>query len=103
MHTGTIMTHVVLLRPRAETSEEAMLMALEHVQALQSQISGLLSVATGKNHSRSHQGYRYGVIMRFIDEAHLEAHHPHPAHVAVVEELERLCEHMIDFDLHTMA
>lgn len=51
------------------------------------------------NLSRYHQGFRYGIIMRFIDAAHLEAHHPHPAHVVVVEELERLCEQVIDFDL----
>jgi hypothetical protein len=37
--------------------------------------------------------------MHFVDVAHLEAHHPHPAHVAVVEELDRLCERIVDFDL----
>jgi hypothetical protein len=37
--------------------------------------------------------------MHFIDEAYLNAHHPHPAHQAVVEELDRLCQQTIDFDL----
>jgi quinol monooxygenase YgiN len=94
-----MITHIVLLDPKAETSDEQLHAALEHVEALQKMIPGLLSVSTGKNASQYHQGYTYGIIMHFLNEASLEAHHPHPAHVAVIEELERLCERMIDFDL----
>lgn len=94
-----MITHVVLLQPKADTSENALFNALEHVKALQQVIPGLLSVNSGKNRSRYSGGYTYGVIMRFIDEEHLAAHHPHPAHVAVVTELDNLCESIIDFDL----
>jgi quinol monooxygenase YgiN len=94
-----MITHIVLLYPKAEARDEQLYAALEHVEALHQVISGLLSVSTGKNASQYHQGYTYGIIMHFLDEASLAAHHPHPAHVAVVEELERLCQHMIDFDL----
>ncbi len=91
--------HIVLLYPKAETSEEQLSVALKRVEALEQAIPGLVSVVTGRNASQYHQGYRYGIIMHFRNVASLVAHQPHPAHVAVVEELERLCEHMIDFDL----
>jgi hypothetical protein len=91
--------HIVLLFPKAETSEGQLSVALEHVEALQQAIPGLFSVLTGRNASQYHQGYTHGIIMYFRNEASLAAHHPHPAHVAVVEELEGLCQHMIDFDL----
>ena len=37
--------------------------------------------------------------MRFVDEAHLQAHHTHPAHIAVVTELDTFFQQSIDFDL----
>ncbi len=52
-----------------------------------------------RDRSAYHRGFTHGIIMHFIDEAHLNAHHPHPAHQAVVEELDRLCQQTIDFDL----
>ena len=30
---------------------------------------------------------------------HLQAHHSHPAHLAVMAELDRICQQSIDFDL----
>ena len=94
-----MITHVVLLQPKSETSEEEILALLRHAQALQDTIPGIMAISAGKNRSVYHQGYTYGIIMHFMDEAHLTAHHPHPAHLAVVEELDRLCEQSIDFDL----
>lgn len=94
-----MITHVVLLQPKPETSEEEILALLQHAQVLQDIIPGIIAISAGKNRSVYHQGYTYGIIMHFVDEAHLTAHHPHPAHLAVVEALDRLCERSIDFDL----
>lgn len=94
-----MITHVVLLQPKPETSEEEILALLQHAQVLQDIIPGIIAISAGKNRSVYHQGYTYGIIMHFVDEAHLTAHHPHPAHLAVVEELDRLCEQSIDFDV----
>lgn len=97
-----MITHVVLLQPKYGVTEEEIMMLLQSVLALKEIIPGLLAVSVGKNRSSYHQGYLYGVIMRFVDEAHLAAHHPHPAHVAIVAELDRLCQQSIDFDLPEM-
>ncbi len=94
-----MITHIVLLQPKSETSDEELAAVLERVRALQQVIPGIVAIAAGKNHSMYHRGFTHGIIMRFVDEAHLQAHHPHPAHLAVVEELDRLCRQTIDFDL----
>ena len=94
-----MITHVVLLQPKATTTEQQLATFIEHVRDLQRLVPGIISISAGKNRSPYASAYTHGVIMRFVDEAHLLAHHPHPAHVAVVEELDRLCESSIDFDL----
>ena len=98
-----MITHVVLIRPKISTSNEELTVLLEHVQALQEKIPGILSISVGENRSVYHQGFTHGIIMRFVDEAHLQAHHTHPAHVAVVTELDHLSRQSIDFDLPETA
>ena len=94
-----MITHIVLLQPKAATTPAELATFLDHVRALKNLIPGIIAISAGKNHSPYPGIYTHGIIMRFVDEAHLQAHHPHPAHVAVVEELDRLCESSIDFDL----
>jgi Stress responsive A/B Barrel Domain len=94
-----MVTHVVLLQPKPETTAEELAAAFEHVRALQQVIPGIVAISVGGNLSAYHGGFTHGIIMHFVDEAHLNAHHPHPAHQAVVEELDRLCQQTIDFDL----
>ncbi len=88
-----------MLQPKVETTDEEITTALTQVQALEQVIPGIVAIAVGKNLSTYHRGFTYGIIMHFVDEAHLQAHHPHPAHQAVVQELDRLCQETIDFDL----
>ncbi len=94
-----MLTHVVLLQPKRETTEEQVTTALDHVRALQESISGIIDVQAGRNLSDYNQGYSYGFIMRFTDREHLKAYTAHPAHQVVSEELQRICQKIIDFDL----
>lgn len=94
-----MITHVVLLQPKAEVTGEELAAVLSRVQSLQQTIPGILAISVGENCSPYHHGYTHGIIMHFVDEAHLKAHHPHSEHLAVVEELDRLCQQTIDFDL----
>ncbi len=98
-----MITHVVLLQPKVSTSIEELTNFLEQVQSLQELIPGILSLSVGENRSKFNGGFTHGSIMRFVDEAHLYAHHSHPAHVAVVTELDRICLRSIDFDLPEIA
>ena len=94
-----MVTHIVLFQPKAETTRDELAAFFEHVRALQQLIPGIIAISVGENRSIYHRGFTHGVIMRFVDEAHLMAHHSHPAHQAIVKELDRLFQDTIDFDL----
>ncbi|GHO99526.1 hypothetical protein KSF_095740 [Reticulibacter mediterranei] len=94
-----MITHIVLLQPKPETTPEEMEAVLEKVKALKGQIPGLVEVQAGPNGHTANQGYTYGFIMRFVDEEHLKAYSPHPAHRAVSPELRRLSTYLLNFDI----
>ena len=98
-----MITHVVLIQPKVSTTNEQLTAFLQQVLTLQQVIPGILSISVGENRSDFHGGFTHGIIMRFVDEAHLQAHHTHPAHVAVVADLDQLCRQSIDFDLPETA
>ncbi|SRR6266496_1275563 len=94
-----MITHIVLLQPKVETSTAEMNTALKHVQALQRAIPGIIDVQIGENLSSNHQGYTYGFVMHFVDQDHLKTYAPHPEHRVVSDELVRICHSIIDFDI----
>jgi stress responsive alpha/beta barrel protein len=94
-----LLTHIVLLQPKPETTVEQITTAFDHVKALQEAISGIIDIQAGRNMSNSNQGYTYGFVMRFVDNDRLKAYAPHPAHQVVSEELQRICQKIIDFDI----
>jgi hypothetical protein len=95
-----MLTHIVLLKPKAEVSQAEITTALEHVQALQQTIPGIVSVQAGENLNGSNsQGYTYGFTMQFTGAEVFRGYAPHPAHQPVSEELQRICESIIDFDI----
>src|SRR5260370_24433360 len=87
-----MISHVVLLQPKAEATEEDITTVLSHVQDLQQSIPGIVETRVGRNLSVNHQGYVYGFVMRFVDAEHLKAYAPHPAHQLVSEELQNICK-----------
>jgi hypothetical protein len=95
-----MLTHVVLLKPKTEITEDKITATLAHVQALQEVIPGIVSVEAGENLNESNnQGYTYGFVMRFTDREYLKAYAPHPAHQVVSEELQTISQSIIDFDV----
>jgi len=87
--------HVVLLQPKTEVTEEEITRVLSHVQGLQETIPGIAETRVGKNPSPN----VYGFVMRFVDVEHLKAYAPHPAHQVVSQELQDICQNIIDFDI----
>ena len=94
-----MVTHVVLLQPKPEVPGNEIITALVHVQALQDTIPGIVDVQVGKNMSNYNQGYTYGFVMKFVDVEHLKSYALHPAHQIVSQELQRICQKIIDFDI----
>jgi len=91
--------HIVLLQPKYETTPEEIQTVLDRVKALQQKIPGIIEVQAGENRNSHNQGYTYGCVIRFVDEAHLQAYFPHPEHRVVGAELRRLCTSLMNFDL----
>ena len=94
-----MIAHTVLLCPKSEIPASEIAVALEHVQALKESIPGIISVQAGTNLSGFNKGYTYGFVMQFVDAEHLKAYAPHPAHRLVSEELQRISQSIIDFDV----
>jgi hypothetical protein len=94
-----MVTHIVLLQPKPEIPVHEITNILAQVEVLQYTIPGIVDVQAGKNMSDYNQGYTYGFVMRFVDTTHLKAYAPHPAHQIVSQELQRICQNIIDFDI----
>ncbi|MBV8694755.1 MAG: Dabb family protein [Chloroflexi bacterium] len=94
-----MLTHVVLLKPKAGIAEDEIVTALDYVQTLQQAIPGIVSIEVGKNLNNSNQGYTHGFVIRFVDTNVYKGYAPHPAHQPVSEELQRISQTIIDFDI----
>jgi len=92
--------HTVLLDLKPETTAKEIERAFEHIRALQQKIPGITEVVVGANlNSSSNQGYTHGFLLIFDTEEHFRAYAPHPQHQPVSQELQRICQRIIDFDL----
>ncbi len=60
---------------------------MEKAKTLKEKIPGIVAIQARKNRNPNNQGYTYGIIMTFVDEAHWQAYFPHPEHWAVSAEL----------------
>ncbi len=65
------------------TAEQKDRVAVE-IAALQGQIPGLVETWVGHNLSPRGQGYEFGGVMKFADQAALDAYGGHPAHQALL-------------------
>ena len=94
-----MVTHVVLIQPKAETSKEQIETVLKQTQALKDIIPGIQDVHGGENLSQHTQGYQYGMVMYFESMQHLKDYLPHPAHLVVAKEIMKLCDNLVEFNL----
>jgi len=95
-----MLRHVLLLKPKSDSSAEHIEAARSALAALVGQIPGLLSFHWGQNLApaeRQH-GYAYGFSMDFVDRASLAAYTPHPAHVEAAGLVRAAFEPPIVFD-----
>ncbi len=96
-----MITHVVLLQLKQETTQAELDHALAMVKELQQSIPDIVDVRVGANLSVNHHGYTSGFIMHIVDTDHLKAYALHPTHRIASTELVRICTRIIDFDLET--
>lgn len=93
--------HIVLLKVRADADPAALDAALEAARALPEQVEGLLDVVAGPDVSVEGLAgdHTHAVLVRFADEAARERYFPHPAHVALGEQMSKLIDGATVVDL----
>ena len=93
--------HIVLLKVRADADPAAVDAAFAAARALPGQVDGVLDVVAGPDVSVEGltAGHTHGVLVRFADAAARERYFPHPAHLALGEQMSKLIEGATVVDL----
>ena len=95
---GAAVFHVFAFQWKPDATEAQKQNARKDIAAFQGQIPGLLETHVGPNTSPRGKGYTFGGIMRFKDQAALDAYVQHPAHQALLKWLVPLID-AIELDL----
>lgn len=93
--------HIVLLKLKPGITEAQLKTLSDALLGMADEIPGIESITAGTNNSPEgkSQGYTYGFIVRFTDEAARDAYLPHPHHRQVAGEYIRpLVEDVLVFD-----
>ena len=97
--TAAAVFHVFAFQWKPETTEALKAKAAKDIAAFQGVIPGLLETHVGPNLSPRGKGYTFGGVMRFKDQAALDAYVQHPAHQALLAWLRPLID-AIELDLN---
>jgi antibiotic biosynthesis monooxygenase (ABM) superfamily enzyme len=91
--------HVFAFQWKPDTTDAQKEKATNDIRAFQGTIPGLLETHVGPNISPRGKGYTFGGIMRFTDQAALDAYVKHPSHQALLVWLVPLID-AIELDLN---
>ena len=93
--------HIVLLKLKEGVRTEQTQAVLEGLQGLKRKLTGIVEVTGGDNNSPEGKsnGYGWGFVMTFEDEAARDAYLPHPDHKAVsAETIRPIVDDVMVFD-----
>jgi hypothetical protein len=94
-----MIVHTFAFRWKPDVAPEQKTRALMAIRSLQGQIPGLLETLAGFNVSPRSQGYELGGVMKFADQAALEAYGGHPVHQELLSWLMPLIDPIeVDFE-----
>jgi hypothetical protein len=77
--------HAFLFQWKPQITEQDKQKAAKEIRALQGQIPGLIETSFDTNTSPRSQGFTHGGVMKFRDQAALEAYFIHPVHQKLVD------------------
>ena len=90
--------HMFAFRLKPATTEAQQDRMIREIGELKNQIPLVLESLVGKNTSPRGQGFVIGGVMKFADQASLEAYNAHPVHQALLKWLLPLIEAIeVDF------
>jgi hypothetical protein len=95
-----MIVHTFAFRWKPGVSEEQKQRVLREIQALHTQIPGILETNVGFNFSPRSLGYEFGGVMKFADRGTMEAYNNHPVHQKLLSWLLPLIDPLeVDFEL----
>ena len=86
--------HVFAFRWKPAATPSQQQEAAQQIRAFRGVIPGLLQTHVGQNVSERNNGYTFGGVMHFTDQAAFQAYTVHPAHMALVAWLMPLIDAM---------
>ncbi len=93
--------HIVLLKLKSDVTSAQIDALPQTLSKMSDEIPGIESITAGTNNSPEgkSQGYSFGFIVRFTDEAARDAYLPHPFHQKVAgDSIRPLVEDVLVFD-----
>jgi hypothetical protein len=92
--------HILLLRPRAGSTAQAIEACRVALTGLVGRIPGLLDCRWGQNFAPAERrdGFTHGFTMDFVDRASLDAYGPHPEHKPVAALVRGTFERIVVLD-----
>ena len=77
--------HIVLIRFRADVTEDAIAAIFGDLHAIKAKLPGVLAITSGRSESpeQIERGYMHGFVADFADWAALAAYQDHPDHKRV--------------------
>ena len=92
--------HTFAFRWKPDVTDDQKQRVIDEIRALQGQIPGVLETWVGINISPRSQGYELGGVMKFADQATLEAYNIHPVHQRLLTWLMPLIDPLeVDFEV----
>jgi hypothetical protein len=93
------MIHMFVFRWKSAATAAQKERAMRDIRAFEGVVPGLAEVHVGRNRSPHGAGYETGGVMKFIDDAAMQAYFVHPAHKALIAWLAPLIEPIeVDFE-----
>src|SRR5262245_56242437 len=94
-----MLIHMFAFRWKPGVTQAQKQNAITEIRKLQGRIPGLLETSVGVNISPRGQGYELGGVMKFSDQAALDAYGPHPVHQKLLQWLVPLIDPIeVDFE-----
>lgn len=93
-----MLEHIVLFKPKAQTTPEQEDELVRRLLALRDQIPDIVDISAGRTITDRSQGYRLGLVVRFRDKEGLDRYGPHPAHQQVVAFVKEIADDLIAVD-----
>jgi Stress responsive A/B Barrel Domain len=91
--------HMFAFRWKSGVTENQKQCVITEIRKLQGQVPGLLETSVGVNISPRAQGYELGGVMKFTNQAALDAYGPHPVHQKLLTWLVPLIDPIeVDFE-----